>query len=70
MRNRNGLKDSIYCYRTFGGERYIAWLACINADIVKRYRDAGIRCRKVGDTLYIHLMDEDDARANQSLEVR
>jgi hypothetical protein len=70
QRNRNGLKNSIYCYRTFGGERYIAWLVCITPDIAKRYREAGIRCRTVGDTLFIHLMDEDDARAKRYLEVR
>lgn len=61
-RNANGVKNSSDLYRTFYGQHFIAWVICPNADLVKHYRYAGIRCRRVKDELFIHHLDKDKAQ--------
>jgi hypothetical protein len=61
-RNTRGLKDSVYRYRTFSDGRYIGWLTNPTNLAFDLYRQAGVRCRRVDGEMFIHLMDEDDAR--------
>jgi len=56
-RNPHGVNDAIDCYRTFGGERYPAWMSFPSAEHIAAYRAAGVRCRKIGEELFVH---EDD----------
>lgn len=60
-RNRHGLNDAADCYRTFGGEKYPAWMSYPSADRVRAYRAAGVRCRRQGAELFVHWDDQDAA---------
>ena len=61
MRNQHGVKESINCYRTIGGYRYDAWLSAPSKDRIAAYREAGIRCRRFGEELFVHQLDTDMA---------
>lgn len=56
-RNALGLNDSIDCYRTFDGARYVAWLSNPSADRIEGYRKEGIRCRRLNRELFVHYLD-------------
>lgn len=56
-RNRYGVNDAIDCYRTFNGEKYPAWMSFPSSDRVKAYRAVGIRCRRQGEELFVHIDD-------------
>lgn len=60
-RNRFGVKDSIDCYRTIKGERYVAWLVNPTQDCVAAYRAAGIKCRRINGELFIRFVDQSRA---------
>ena len=60
-RNALGLKESVNCYRTFGGYRYDCWLSCPSEGRIAAYRAAGIRCKRIGEELYVHQLDTDMA---------
>ena len=61
-RNSAGVNDATDCYRTINGQRYIAWTSFPSADRIAAYRAAGGRCRRFGEELFVHLLDEDDAK--------
>jgi hypothetical protein len=58
-RNGNGVKDSSNQYRTFGGEHY----SCVSsgqnnaAEIARRYKNQGIKVRRIGDDVYVRAID-------------
>lgn len=56
-----GVAYSCDCYRTIKGERYIAWLSAPSDDRIKAYRDAGIRCRRFGEELFVRELDKTSA---------
>lgn len=60
-RNASGVKDSANLYRTFGGAHYMAWVICPTEELIKTYRENGIRCKRIKDDLFIHHADEDKA---------
>lgn len=60
-RNPFGVKNCADMYRTFNGEHYGQWMSFPSVARVKAYRAAGVRCRRIGEELYVHHMDEDDA---------
>lgn len=62
-KNANGFKDSGDTYRTFDGAHHSAWLICPTESRIAKYRAAGVRCRRVKDVLYVHVVDEDIARS-------
>jgi len=62
-RNRYGCNDAFECYRTFNGEKYPAWMSFPSSDRIRAYRAAGIRCRRLGDELFVHFADRDRAAA-------
>lgn len=69
-RNRYGVNDAFDCYRTFNGEKYPAWMSFPSSDRVMAYRTAGVRCRRLGDELFVHWADrqlaaEIDAKQEQ-----
>jgi hypothetical protein len=61
-RNGAGVNDAANCYRTINGARYIAWLSFPTSERIEAYRAAGVRCRRFGEELFVHLLDEDDAK--------
>lgn len=62
-RNQHGMKNTVDRVRRFNGAEYIGWMAHADGKLLDEYRAAGIRCRRVGGDVFIHHMDEDDARA-------
>lgn len=56
-----GVAYSSDCYRTFDGERYEAWTSCATADVIAAYRRAGVRCRRLGEELFVHVDDKERA---------
>lgn len=69
MRNALGLKDTMYCYRTFNGAEYVGWMAYVSKDRMAAYRAAGVRVRKVGSDVFVHHMDKDEAlRVDDAVE--
>lgn len=56
-RNRYGCNDAADCYRTIKGARYVAWMSVPSMDRIAAYRQAGIRCRRFGDELFVHEAD-------------
>lgn len=56
-RNRHGVNDAIDCYRTFNGEKYPAWMSFPSSDRILAYRTVGVRCRRLGDELFVHIDD-------------
>lgn len=61
-RNRNGVKDAFDCFRTINGVKYVAWMSFPTKERIKSYRAAGIRCRRFGEELFVHPMDEENAK--------
>lgn len=61
MRNRHGIKDASDCYRTFGGEHYVAWLSFPSDARIASYRKAGLKCRRLGVELFLRATDQDAA---------
>lgn len=55
-------------WRTFNGAHYDPWLVYVTPERVKAYRNEGIRCRRVGHTLYVHTLDTDAASALEARE--
>lgn len=60
-RNRAGVKDASDCYRTFNGEHYDAWTSFPSKERIKAYRAAGLKCRRIGDELFMRGIDCDQA---------
>lgn len=58
QRNKYGVNDAANCYRTFGCERYPAWMSFPSADRIAAYRSNGVRCRRVGEELFVHKDDQ------------
>jgi len=56
-KNKYGCNDAIDCYRTFNGVKYPAWMSFPSSDRVKAYRKAGVRCRRLGEELFVHWAD-------------
>lgn len=50
-------------YRTIKGHEYQAWLCFPSEDRIAAYREAGIRCRRFGDELYVHVADTEEVAA-------
>lgn len=61
-RNEHGVKYSSDCYRTFGGYRYDCWMSNPSEDRISAYRSAGIRCKRLGEELFVHQLDTDMAK--------
>lgn len=60
-RNEHGVKYSCDQYRTFNRHHYVCWMSFINDDLIKAYRAAGVRVRRIKEDLYVHRMDTDEA---------
>jgi hypothetical protein len=60
-RNSHGVKASCDCYRTIKGHEYQAWTSCASDDRIAAYRKAGVRCRRFGDELFVHVFDTEEA---------
>ena len=68
-RNSSGVNDAIDCIRTVNGVKYIAWMSFPTEARIKAYRAAGVRCRRFGEELFVHPMDEEDAqKVDRALE--
>lgn len=59
LRNRYGVNDATDCYRTFCGERHLAWMSFPSAERIAAYRANGVRCKRIGEELFVH---EDDLK--------
>lgn len=53
QKNLSGVKDSIDCYRTIAGKRYISWGSCVPGERIAAYRKVGIKCRRLGEELFV-----------------
>jgi hypothetical protein len=60
-RNQAGVKYATDCYRTFGGVYYTAWMSFPSKERIAAYRAAGLKCRRVGDELFMRGVDCDSA---------
>jgi hypothetical protein len=60
-RNSSGVNDASDCVRTVNGVKYGAWMSFPTEDRIKAYRAAGVRCRRFGEELFVHPMDEEVA---------
>ena len=60
-RNQHGFKDTADSYRTFKGERYVGWLVNPSPDLIAAYRAAGLKCRRIGDELFLRETDQEAA---------
>jgi 2-keto-3-deoxy-6-phosphogluconate aldolase len=60
-RNGFGFNDTTECFRTFGGEKFIGWGGGISKARIAAYRAAGVRCRRLGDDVYVR--EADSAKA-------
>ena len=60
-RNSAGVKWACDTYRTIGGVQYGAWMSFPSPERIVAYRNAGVRCRRFGEELYVHPLDEDMA---------
>lgn len=60
-RNQFGVKDASECYRIIKGHEYTAWMSYPSAEKIKAYRAAGIRCRRFGVELFVHVWDTEEA---------
>jgi len=60
-RNPKGVNDASDCFRTIDGVKYSAWTSFPSADRIAAYRAASVRCRRFGEELFIHPLDEDQA---------
>jgi hypothetical protein len=60
-RNASGVKSASDCYRTIKGIEYRAWMSFPSKDRTAAYRDADVRCRRFGEELFVHILDEDMA---------
>jgi hypothetical protein len=60
-RNQAGVKDASDCYRTFKGEHYTAWTSFPSEERIAAYRAAGLKCRRLGDELFMRAIDCDEA---------
>lgn len=67
MRNKLGFKDSVNCYRTFNGARFIAWGSSSSAVRAKIYRENGVVCRRVSGELFI--LPDDDVRGGAGIQL-
>lgn len=56
-RNAHGVNDLSQMYRTVDGVRWEAYGYAPPADRIAAYRAIGVRCRKVGDILFMHPED-------------
>lgn len=56
-----GVAYSCDCYRTIGGERYVAWTSCEAQAKAREYRRADVRCRREGEELFVHVDDQQRA---------
>ena len=65
--NRNGVKASSDMWRTIAGVSYVAWLSYPSPDLIAAYRANGVRCRRLGQELFVHHMDRAFAR---SIDIR
>jgi hypothetical protein len=61
--NAHGVKDAADMWRTFNGEHYIQWMSFPPDERIKGYRAAGIKCRRVGEELFVRQSDKDKALA-------
>lgn len=60
-RNSHGVKASCDCYRTIKGHEYQAWMSCPSTDRIAAYRAAGVRVRRFGEELFVHVWDTEEA---------
>lgn len=60
-RNQHGVKYGSDCYRTFGGARFDCWMSFPSQERIAAYRKASIRCRRLGDELFVHVLDIETA---------
>lgn len=56
-RNHSGVKNSSDLYRTFGGDHYPQFAIEPSPEYLKRLRDAGVRCRRLREELFVHHAD-------------
>lgn len=56
--NHFGVKNSANMWRTYGGEPYPHWAICPTPELIAAYRAAGVRCRRVGEELFVHEADQ------------
>lgn len=59
--NRHGVKDASECYRTFNGQRFEAFTSFPSLALIFKLRQNGVRCRRVGVELFVHILDLDQA---------
>lgn len=62
-RNNYGVNNATDCYRTFNGSRFDAWISFPSNDLIAAYREKGVRCRRLGVELFVHVDDLDLAAA-------
>lgn len=62
-RNRHGVKDSCDMYRTINGAEYGCWSIYPTPECIAAYRKAGVRVARRGEHLFVHHMDEAEAKA-------
>ena len=60
--NNHGVNETTACYRTIKGERYVGWTSGASTNRVAAYRAAGVRCRRLGDDLFVCHADEAKAK--------
>jgi hypothetical protein len=62
-RSNHGAAGSfdIALLRTINGNDYQWWLFCPSADRIAAYRSSGVRCRRFGDDLFVHVFDVEAA---------
>lgn len=60
-RNAQGYNDTSDCYRMFGGERYIGWLVYPSEQRIALYRQAGLKCRRLKEELFLRETDTQEA---------
>lgn len=60
-RNRDGVNDAADCYRTIGGDRYVAWMSFPSITRIAAYRAAGVRVRRFGEELFVREIDSMEA---------
>lgn len=53
-RNDAGVKNSADLYRTFNGDHYPQYAIDASNEYVARLRAAGVRCRRLGQELFVH----------------
>lgn len=55
--NQHGVKNCADMWRTFNGEHYSHWTICPTPELIAKLRSAGVKCRRVGEELFVRHAD-------------